>query len=99
MKFNIQGLQKLMNNVKELSGKHTLKVTELFNVEFMRENTNFSNVEEMFEKSNLKLEIKEDIEKNQPAWDDFIRANTKYFSWEELIKAAGAKWCQKKLFS
>ena len=96
-KIDMSGLDKLKKKVEGLSGKKHIKMVELFNEVFMRKNTNFSNVEEMFEKSGLDINSGEDIKNKEKAWDEFIKANTKYDGWETLLKVASMEWIKKEL--
>lgn len=95
--IDMSGLDKLRKKVEGLSGKNRIKLVKLFNEGFVRKNTNFSNVEEMFEKSGLEIKSGEDIKNNEKAWDEFIKANTKYDGWKTLLKAASAEWIKKEL--
>jgi hypothetical protein len=52
----------------------------------------------MFERSGFKVESQEDFAAipDEP-WDDFIRSNTSFFNWREMLQAAGAAWAKSKL--
>lgn len=95
--IDMRGFDKLRKKAKELSGTKRVKLSQLFNIEFMRKNTRFSSVEEMFEKSGLEIESEEDIKKNEKAWDEFIKTNTNYAGWEAMLKAATEEYIKKKL--
>ena len=95
--INTRGFDNLKKKVKGLSGTNRVKLLDLFNVRFMSKNTNFSSVEEMFEKSGLEIESEEDIKKNKEVWDEFIKTNTNYAGWEAMLKAASLEWVRKEL--
>lgn len=95
--LNLRGLDKLQKKVNELSGTNQVGLSELFNPVFMQKNTKFGNVEEMFEKSGLEIGSREDIEKNQKAWDEFVKTNTNFTGWEEMLRVASQEWIKKKL--
>jgi len=95
--IDTRGLDKLLKKAENLSGTNRVKLLDFFNVEFMRKNTSFSSVEEMFEKSGLEIESEEDIKKNQEAWNEFIKTNTNYAAWEAMLKAAIIEWLKKGL--
>ena len=95
--IDMRGLDKLLKKAEELSGTNHVKLSDLFNVGFMRKNTSFSSVEEMFEKSGLEIKNEEDIKKNQEVWDEFIKTNTNYAGWVAMLKAASVEWLKKGL--
>jgi len=95
--IDIRGLDNLRKKAEDLSGTNHVKLSYLFNVGFMRKNTSFSSVEEMFEKSGLEIESEEDIKKNQEVWNEFIKRNTTYAGWESMLKAASVEWLKKGL--
>lgn len=95
--LNLRGLDELQKKVTKLSGTNQVGLSELFNPAFMQKNTKFGNVQEMFEKSGLEIESKEDIEKNYKARNEFVKANTNYTGWEEILKAASVEWIKEKL--
>ena len=95
--IDTRGLDKLRKKAEDLSGTNHVKLSDLFNVGFVRKNTSFSSVEEMFEKSGLEIESEEDIKKNQEVWDEFIKTNTNYAGWEAMLKAASVEWLKKGL--
>ena len=95
--IDMRGLDKLKKKVEGLAETNQIELVELFNEGFVRKNTNFSNVEEMFEKSGLEIHSEVDIKNNEKAWDEFIKANTKYDDWETLLKAASVEWIKKEL--
>ncbi|MCK4793628.1 MAG: hypothetical protein KAV87_58405 [Desulfobacteraceae bacterium] len=97
VRIDTRGLDKLQKRVEELSGTNHVKLLDLFNVGFMRKNTTFSSIEEMFEKSGLEIESEEDIKTNQDVWDEFIKRNTNYAGWEAMLNAASAEWIKKEL--
>jgi len=52
----------------------------------------------MFEASGYKIETQEDFNViPDKEWDEFIKNNTEYTSWEEMLHAASAVWIKKKL--
>ena len=49
-------------------------------------------------KSGFKVESQEDFEAiPDDVWDEFIRNNTSFASWKEMLQAAGAAWAKAKL--
>ncbi|PYG89854.1 hypothetical protein LY28_00452 [Ruminiclostridium sufflavum DSM 19573] len=61
----------------------------IFSDKFMRKYTVFNSFKEMLEKSGLKIETEEDFEKiSDYELDLFIRNNSDFDSWEELVQEA-----------
>ena|SRR5438552_8280059 len=91
-------LEDLKNKVESVSGERSVLLRELLSPEFLAACSTFSSVEEMFERSGFKVESQEDFAAipDEP-WDEFIRSNTSYFSWQEMLQAAGAAWTKTKL--
>lgn len=91
-------LEKIQHNVENMSGEHTVKFTELFNESFMQRNTNFKSIEDMFEKSEFKVESNEDFKKiPDDKWDEYIQENTNFKDWKKMSEQAGEEYTKKKL--
>lgn len=79
--------------LEELSQPRSVSLPDLMPPDFMRANTKFSDVQEMFVKSELadvgEEEIKSVLESK--AWNAFVRTNTKFANWSEMLKAAGVE--------
>ena len=74
--------EKLINDVNSINGR----TGNLFPVEFMSKNTNFSTISEMAETYG-KADSIEDLE-NNPDFDNFVSQNSKFSTWEEMVKSA-----------
>ena len=73
-------------------------MTELLTPSFLAGCTLFNSADELFEKSGYKIESQEDFNAipDEP-WDEFIRNNTSFSSWKEMLEAATAAWAKGKL--
>lgn len=91
-------LSDVKNRATELDGEHQVPFTELFNDSFMDKYTNFSSLEEMFQASGYNIESPEDFKAipNEP-WDEFIKNNSQFESWEEMRNTAAKEWMAKQL--
>lgn len=105
MGCKIEGLDNLMRHLddlkraaEELDGEHQISLNEMFPDFFMLRYTNFSTIDEMFNKSGFGIETQEDLE-NLPEieWGQFISGNTQFESWEEMKQTAAKEWTQRKL--
>jgi len=103
--FEIKGLGKIQNNLKrssdeieKLSGPQNVSFNDLFPREFMSKHTRFASIDEMVKKSPFKVESEEDF-KNIPdeAWDVYVRENTPFNSWAEMISKAGEEYLGKQV--
>jgi hypothetical protein len=91
-------LNDLQRNIKDLEGKNEVSFKELFTQEFIKGNTNFENLDDMFKKSGFEINSQEDFKKiPNEQWDSFISSNTKFKNWEEMLDAAVNVWTRKKL--
>ncbi|MDH0562169.1 hypothetical protein [Acinetobacter courvalinii] len=100
MKDDFSGLNKLTENVKKLEGQSEISLGTLFNDGFLQSNTNFQNIDELFEKAGFKVETPEDFDAiPQEEIDQFIRENTKYESFSDLQTKAVTEYVRKNLLS
>ena len=91
-------LRELRDQVESLSGEHSVPISELLSPEFLATCTLFNSADEMFAKSGFKVESQADFEAiPDDAWDEFIRENTSFSSWKEMINAAGALWVKARI--
>jgi hypothetical protein len=94
----LRNLRKLQRRAERLSGEHTVSFSELFPDEFMLRNTDFQSIDAMFAASSFTLETAEDLNAiPEAALDEFIRANTRFDSWEDMKAAAAREWGQRRL--
>jgi hypothetical protein len=93
-----QQLENLKNKIESLSGEQSIPLNELLTPDFLATCSTFSSAEEMFERSGFKVESQEDFAAipDEP-WDDFIRRNTSFFNWREMLQAADTAWAKNKL--
>lgn len=101
MKIEIKGLdeakRKLEKLQKDAEALRGVSFGELFSAEFMNKCSSYDSFNELCEASPFTIETKEDFEAiSDTEWDDFIEASTSYGSWQEMLKAAGSAYLQKK---
>lgn len=81
---------------QDVNGEVSLEV--LFNSDFIQRNTNFSNMQEFFDKSPFEIKSQEDFEKlDVSELDGYVQENTKFKSWDEMKKKAGEEYVAKQL--
>jgi len=100
MSIKITGLDELTKNLGRLSEKledetkpRNVQFSERFNPTFMTNHTSFSSFDEMVKKSPFKVESQQDFEAiPDAAWDDYVRKNTKFSSWQEMLSKASEEY-------
>jgi len=93
-------LARLARNAERLHGKHAVPLSELFPDAFMRRHSRFETVQEMFDASPYKVESQSDLDAiPDDEWDRYIRANTAFQSWAEMIETGGAAYVKRQLMS
>ena len=96
-KFEFKGFNNLEKKTKELS--EYPKGSKLFINRFMEKNTNYKSFEELCNSSEFTIESQEDFQKitNSDDWDKYIKDNTNFNSWEEMMIEAYKEYVQRKL--
>lgn len=105
MAIEIKGLKEFQNKLKDMSsrmqkldGTHEVPLTELLTDIFVSQCSAFSSASALFDASGFKVESKEDFAAiPDDAWNSFIKANTSYASWDDMLQAAVAEWTKKRL--
>lgn len=99
MKKLSKTFDRMISNAKKLEQTETIPFTELFNNEFMSLNTNCSSFEDFIEKSEFTINNQEDFNNlNEQELDTYVRQNSKFNSWSEMMSEATSKYISKNLF-
>jgi len=100
--FEIKGLDKLQKEIKKLErkgksigGKRQVKLTELLTDSFIRNNSDYNSLQNMVDSFPREIDSEKDFESKE--WDEFVRTESKFNSWEEMLQEAGDDWVKKKL--
>lgn len=96
MKFDI--LDKLQQNIEEVSRTHTYKLSDILTVDFIRANTNFDSYDDMIDKYGLELTetTAEELYLNEEL-NDFIKANTDFENFRDMCTLASREYVTTKL--
>lgn len=105
MSIKITGLDELQRKLRALSerteaigGEHSVPIGDLLTPTFLAGCTLFNSADELFEKSGFKVETQADFEAiPDDDWEGFVRGNTSFASWKEMLQAAGARWAEDKI--
>ncbi len=91
-------LKEMKENAEKLDGENNVPFQELFNPAFMRKYTNFQNIDDMLENSGFKIESQEDFEAiDDLKWDEYVRKNTRFQNWHEMMSEATSLWALKQM--
>lgn len=93
MALEIKGLDKinekldqLSQNAQSTSGTNSYSFNEIFSEKFMRQNTNFTNIEDFLIASPENISTPDEFEKSDEAvLDAFVSEQTKFSSWKEML--------------
>ena len=91
--FDNSKLKKLQQKVKELNGQKEVPLTELMPDDFIREYTNFQTLQTMLDASGI--ENTEEISGEK--FSKFIATHTRFSTWGEMTKMAGAEYIKREL--
>lgn len=105
MSIKIEGLDKLQKKLddlaakaEELDGEHSVPFNELFNSDFVRRNTKFTDMTEFFSAGGFDASTPEAFKAiDDDALDAHVLNATNFNSWEEMKGAAAKEWISKKL--
>ena len=94
-----QKFEELARKAKELDGEHNVPIAELFPEAFMRQHTSLASFQELIEKGGFTVKSSADLAAaiSDDAWDQNVRANTSFGSWQEMHSAGTKEWTRNKL--
>jgi hypothetical protein len=94
----INNLERIKNNVQAVSGDNEIPITELLNDKFMKQYTNFDNVQKFVkgcenscENSFLKIDTDDAI------FNEYVKNNTNFSCWAESLNQASNEWIISKI--
>lgn len=91
-------LKQLADNAAKLDGTHTLGMQDVLTPSFMGRHTRFKTVDEFFDASGFKVDTQEEFEAiPEDELDTFVRTESHFPSWKELLQSAGTEWTKAQL--
>lgn len=91
-------LNDLAHRAEQLDGPHEVPLSQLMTPTFLRACSQFSTVDELFQASGFKIESGEDFKAiPEGEWNAFIKANTSFDGWKQMLESASAEWTKKQL--
>ena len=105
MNFEIKGLEELSKKMddlaqraEQLDGSHSVPLPDLLTPTFLANCSKFASAEEMFKASGFKIDSPEDFKAiPDHEWDAFIKNNTSFDGWKQMLDSAVAEWTTKQL--
>lgn len=103
MSVRVSGFQELQRKLRDMSNRvqsigGTHKLTDILTPQFVRGCSRFESAEALFDASGFTIESKADFEAiPDDQWDEFIRSNTRYSNWKEMLADAGQAFVKKKM--
>ena len=91
--FDDSKLKELQQNIKNVTGRREVPVTDLLTDNFIRQHSDFQSLQAMFDASSIKTLDEVGSEK----FDTFISIHTEFRSWNEMIRVANADSIKRKL--
>lgn len=94
----LNGINRLQRRLERIEGTQSISFKELFPDEFMLLHTDFESISAMLDASGFRVENAEDFAAiPDDQWDAFIKARSRFDSWEAMRAAAGAEWISNQL--
>jgi hypothetical protein len=105
MSVEVTGLKELERKLKDigdraqkLQGTTNVPLSELLTVEFLKTCSRFNSLTEMFNASGYVITNADDFKAvPDDQWDKFIKQNTSFADWNELLGAAAKDWTKDQL--
>ena len=96
---NSSNFRRLQENLSRVGQTRRVTLSELFNPQFMRNNTKFATFEALLDGSGKKLETNDDVVAflQTEDWNQHVRLATRFSSWSEMQEVAGAENTQDEL--
>lgn len=94
VEIDISGLEELQRKLERLDGEHQVELSDLMPPAFVSAHTRFADVDSFLTAAGFEKE--EDFETD--AFNDFVKDNTSFGSWNEMQETAAAEWARRQLF-
>ena len=91
-------LNKLEEKFRNVDGEHQVPLIELLNSSFMNKYTNLDTAQDFVDGcENVCGSEFSEIDENDENFTDFIKENTNFNSWSEMLKTASKDWVDSQL--
>jgi len=92
VKLDMSELERIRNKVAEFEGAQRVPLTDLLSDDLIRQHTRFQSLQAMLDAAGVKSQ--EDIETE--AFSNFVKANSRWESWDDLCRFAGMRYFEQK---
>ena len=100
VRLDLRGLERLKRNARALHGTHHVPLGELFTPAFMSSCSRFHSFQALVAASPFNVRTAEDFKAIPDAdRDAFIRQNTRFASWQDMVRAASVEWTKQRLLA
>lgn len=94
----IKKLDKLGKDIQNLEGEHQIPVTDLLNTSFMNKYTTFEDAQEFVDGCEKVCGADfSEIDEMDEKFNDFIKENTSFNNWSELMEKASGEWITEQI--
>lgn len=91
-------LSTIADNAKKLDGTHSVSLDDLLTPEFVAQNTRFANADALFNAGGFSTSSQEEFKAiPEDTLDAFVRAESPFDSWQDMLSAAGGEWAKRQL--
>lgn len=91
--------EEAIEKAEAVQEKHTYSLVEILNDRFMNQHTKFSSLKEFIDKSGFDFSSEKGLDEvSSEALDAFVRQNSEFGSWEEMLEDASAELLCSKIF-
>jgi hypothetical protein len=91
-------LKDIGDRAQKLQGTTAVPLSKLLTSEFLKTCSRFSSLTEMFNASGFVITNADDFKAvPNDQWDEFIKGNTSFADWNELLSVAAKDWTKDQL--
>ncbi len=92
------GLEELARKLEAIEQTREVPIQELFSADFMSRHTAYASFDAMVAASGFSVATPADFAAiPDRKWDEHVRGNTDYVSWEAMQQAAAKEWAVRQL--
>ena len=98
MSFELEGMDEFEKQLKKLEKQANeavegeVNINQIFTDEFMRENSKAENFQSFIAACPVKEDIKNIEQLNTPEMDDYVKTETEFDSWQDMLQAASTNY-------
>ena len=82
-------IKNIISGLQALEGTHSVSDEERFSNAFLFEKTKYPSWQSMKDAAGVQIDT--------PEWEEFVKANTPFHSWQEMIEVADDYWVEEQV--